>query len=383
MYRIKTVSDHPYPSNAQIDFDLHKILGIRLIDPSLQDAKAVAKQLGLPRTSLDHQPDILIRFVDRLELSSIIQYLDINESGFSDDAFLVFRGKHKTPARVQISFDQIGGMCEIICERGLLAVPLLIPIINLTALARGTLPIHASAFQYNGKGLLATGWSKGGKTELLMAFMMHGAKYIGDEWIYITNDGKQMYGIPEPIRLWEWHLQYLPMYWGRIPHADRSRLRAIKLILSLDKLLSDGRIVNRLFGKMFNRLRPVLKHQMHIDISPQNLFLQNSENFSSTLDKIFFLSSHDSTDLSIRPINPLEIARRMVFSSQYELMNFLSYYWAFRFAFPQLNNDFIEHTEELHRERLSHILANKESYGVYHPYPVSIPKLYETVCPYI
>jgi hypothetical protein len=377
------MADHPNSSTTQIDFDLHQIVGIRLIDPSLQDANSVSKQLGLLKTSLTYNPDILIRFVDRLVLSSTMQYLDINESGFTDKSFVVLRSKHKTPARVQIAFDQIGQQCEIICERGLPAVPLLIPIINLTALVKGALPIHASAFQFKGKGVLTTGWSKGGKTEMLMAFMMNGATYIGDEWIYINNNGKHMHGIPEPIRLWDWHLQMLPSYRTRIPHADRIRLRAIKLIQSLDKPLSEGPIFKSLFGKMFSRLRPVLKHQLHVDIPPQQLFNQNTVDLSSTFDKVFFLSSNDSPEIVVRPIDPMEIASRMVFSLQYEQMNFISYYWAFRFAFPQLHNDYIVRTEELQRQRLMEVLANKESFSVYHPYPVSLSALYEAVYPYL
>jgi hypothetical protein len=377
------MTDHPNPSTTQIDFDLHQIVGIRLIDPSLQDTNSVSKQLGLLKTSLNYNPDILIRFVDRLAISSTMQYLDINESGYTDNSFVVLRSKHKASARVQIAFDQIGQQCEITCERGLPAVPLLIPIINLTALVKGALPIHASAFQFKGKGILTTGWSKGGKTEMLMAFMMNGATYIGDEWIYINNNGKHMHGIPEPIRLWDWHLQMLPSYRTRIPRADRIRLGVIKLIQSLDKPLSEGPVVKRLFAKMFSRLRPVLKHQLHVDISPRQLFKQNTEDLSSTFDKVFFLSSNDSPEIVVQPIDPLEIASRMVFSYQYEQMNFLSYYWAFRFAFPQLQNDYIVRTEELQRQRLMEVLANKESFGVYHPYPVSLPALYEAVYPFM
>ena len=218
---------------------------------------------------------------------------------------------------------------------------------------------------------------------MLMAFMMNGAKYIGDEWIYVNNDGKQMHGIPEPIRLWDWHLQSLPSYRTRIPRADRSRLSAIKLISALDKPLSEGPVVRRLFGKMFSRLRPVLKHQLHVDVAPRQLFNQNTEDLSSTLDKVLFLASHNSPAIVVRPIDPLEIASRMVFSLQYEQMNFLAYYWAFRFAFPQLHNETIERTEDLQRERLFHLLADKESYGVYHPYPVSIPALYDAVSPFM
>jgi len=54
-------------------------------------------------------------------------------------------------------------------------VPHLLAVINLTALAKGVLPLHASAFTYRGLGVLATGWAKGGKTETLLEFAWLGA----------------------------------------------------------------------------------------------------------------------------------------------------------------------------------------------------------------
>src|SRR5215813_6147866 len=225
---------------AHVDFDLHGLAGIRLIDASPHEVAAVVRQLGPIQRPLEREPDITIRFVERLATSSRVRYLGVDEAAFTDDAFLVLRSKHKARARVQIPFEQIGGRCEIVCERGLPAVPLLIPILNLTVLNKGALPLHASAFNYRGAGVLTTGWSKGGKTETLLAFMSRGAEYIGDEWVYITDDGARMYGIPEPIRVWDWHLQDLPQYRALVGRSDRARLGAIKLVQSVDRALPRG-----------------------------------------------------------------------------------------------------------------------------------------------
>ena len=108
------------------DFDLHGLAGIRLLAATVEDVAAVSGQLGLPPSTLDREPDIVIRFVDRLRVSSPIRYLGLDEAGFTEDAFLVLRGKHKSRARVQIPLDRVGQPCEIVCERGLLQVPLLI-----------------------------------------------------------------------------------------------------------------------------------------------------------------------------------------------------------------------------------------------------------------
>src|SRR5918997_82180 len=126
----ETPRDAPPPA-GHADFDLHGIVGIRLVGASPGDERAVADQLGPIRTpGLDREPDIVIRFV------------------------------------------------------------------NLTALAKGALPLHAAAFTYRGTGVVVTGWAKGGKTETLLGFMAAGAEYVGDEWVYLDANGRHVHGIP-------------------------------------------------------------------------------------------------------------------------------------------------------------------------------------------
>ncbi len=373
----------PASTLQQVDFHLRQILRIRLIDPSPPDVNAVARQLGLQPQPPTQQSsclpaDIVIHFVDHIEHDAPMRYLNIDEIGYTKDAFLILRSKHKTKARVEIPFDQIGSNCEIRCERGLAAVPLLIAVVNFTMLAKGALPIHASAFEYQGKGVLATGWSKGGKTELLLAFMSHGARYIGDEWVYLTPDGKEMFGIPEHIRLWDWHLQQLPEYQARLSRGERNRLQAVRLSVRLT-----GGVWNRWLGRLTGRTRALLKHQLHVDVSPEHLFHQPTGDCSGRLAKVFFVTSHDAPDIIIGPVDPQEIASRMLFSLQYEQLPFSSSYLAYQFAFPDRSNGWLAAAPELQRQRLEQFLRRQESYFVAHPYPVDISALYEAVCPYI
>ncbi|MCB9149064.1 MAG: hypothetical protein H6641_09910 [Caldilineaceae bacterium] len=360
-----------------VGFDLHGIVGIRLLNADAKDAAAVNRQLGPIRGQLDRDPDITIRFVDILPTTSRLRYLGVNEAAFTDDAFLILKGKHKAYVKVQIPFDQVGGPCEILCERGAPAVPLLIPIINLTALAKGILPLHAAAFRYNETGVLVTGWSKGGKTETLLAFASRGAQYVGDEWIYITPDGKRMHGIPEPVRLWDWHLKSLPEYWPQLSTSERVRLRTLRLMLSgVDKMANAK---SGAPARFMQRVQPLLKSQQHVNLPPQTLFNQMPEQLSCTLDKVLFVASHEAPDITVQPVDPQVIAQRMVFSLEEERMDFLSYYHKFRFAFPDRPNRLLEQTENIQRTLLSRMLADKEAYEVYHPYPFEIPALYDAV----
>jgi hypothetical protein len=366
------------------EFDLHGIVGIRLLNATPNDIAAVKRQLGPIQKPLSRTPDIIIRFVDQIPLSSSVRYLGLNDAGFTDDAFFVFRGKHQAHVRVQIPFHQIGnGQCEIICESGVPAVPLLIPILNLTAISKGALPLHASAFNYNGKGILTTGWSKGGKTETLLAFAANGAEYIGDEWVYISSDGQHMYGIPEPIRVWFWHLRQMPYYRSMVGIGNLTRLQTLNISVKFLELIESSGISrgSGLF-KISRRIKALFKNQMHVDMPPEKLFGNPVGAIKGSPEKVFFVASCDVPQITVQPIHPLEIAQRMVFSLQEERMDFMSYYLRFRFAFPDISNPFIEKAEEIQREILTKVMADKETYAVYHPYPFSIPELFEVLRPF-
>jgi len=357
------------PGLDEVDFDIHGLAGIRLIGASPVEAAAVRRQLGPLEGVLDLEPDIVIRFVDRLKTSSRVRFLGLHEAGFTDDGFLILRSRHKSSAKVEVDFTEIGAQTRIVCERGLRAVPLLIPILNLTLLARGVLPLHASAFVHEGTGIVATGWSKGGKTEALLAFTARGAEYVGDEWVYVSRDGARIFGIPEPIRIWHWQLGQLPEYAALIGKKEHARLGAIELLLRRDEAL------RRAGG---GRLTGLLRRQLHVDVEPLRLFGSLGDQ-TARFDRLFLLVSHDASELTVEPIDPLEVARRMVFSLQHERLDFMSYYLKSRFAFPDAVSSVVEAAEELQGKMLAQAFAGKPAYVVHHPYPFSLAALFEAM----
>jgi hypothetical protein len=372
-------------NTAIYDFDLHGIVGIRLATATPADLAAVKRQLGPIQVPLTREPDIVIRFVDRLPLASSVRYIGVEDAGFTDDAFLIFRGKHQASVKVQIPFDQIGSrQCEIVCESGAPAVPLLIAIINLTALSKGVLPLHASALLYNGKGVLITGWSKGGKTETLLAFAVHGAQYIGDEWIYLSVNGQQMYGIPEPTRIWYWHLQEMPGFKAMVNRKDLIRLQALDLFAKiLQQLASTFSGLPGRYRQILKRAIALIKRQLYVQLPPDKLFGQRAAQKDVQPEKILFVVSHDQPELTVKKVNSKEVAERIVFSLQEERMDFMSYYFKYRFAFPACSNSLIDQAEEIQRKLILKTLAGKEAYAIYHPYPFSISSLFDTIRPYL
>lgn len=366
---------------SSVDFDLHGVVGIRLVNAGPQEVAAVERQLGPIQNELANEPDIVIRFVDQLETRGQVAFLGL-DAAYDDESLILLRGKHKTRLRARIPFEDVGGNCEITAERGLLAVPLLVAIINTTALARGVLPLHASAFEYGGVGVLTTGWSKGGKTEALLGFMERGARYIGDEWVHLAEGGRRMYGLREPLRVWSWHLDDLPRTRGRLATRKRLRLRALRATAEgLGHFARRATGVGSGLARAAARLEPLVRQQTGLDWAPEAIFGSEALAPSGSPDVVLWVRSHQDPEIRIEQISGAEVAQRMLHSLELEREPLLSQYHKFRFAFPDRSSSVIEQARELQRELLTKTLDGKPSWCVSHPYPVSIGALCDAIEP--
>jgi hypothetical protein len=368
---------------AQFDFDLHGYFRLRLENATEKEASVVTRQLGPIAAPVSGQPDLTVRFVDALPDGPDLQYIGLNDAAYTPDAFYVLKGKQKSRVKVMIPFEKIGQNAEIVCERGINNIPLLIPLLNLTMLSKGILPMHASAFTYQGQGALVTGWAKGGKTEILLAFMARGASYVGDEWIYLCPDGTKMLGIPEPIRVWDWHLNSLPNFRARLKRKDRIRLQSLGAFSrSMDWISGSGNGHVSAPVKLLQRVTPLVKRQMYVQFPPYSLFGKDNIRPSSTIDKVIFTASHNSQSITVAPYRAEEVAQRMVFSLLEEQAPLSTYYFKYRFAFPDKANYWIEHAQRIQSKMLQKALEGKQTIAVHHPYPVQIPSLFDALRSY-
>jgi hypothetical protein len=366
-----------------VDFDLHGLARIRLIEATAADVRTVARQVGPIQATVAGEADITIRFVDEVPIHGPLRIVGLDQGGYTDDSFLVLRSKHKSQGRVRVPIDEIGGRFEILCERGAAAVPQLIPILNLTVLARGALPLHASAFVIDGIGVAACGWSKGGKTETLLSFMRHGAQYVGDEWVYVTGDGKWLHGIPEPIRLWDWHLTQIPEYRALVSRKDRAKLSTIGALESVHRGMP-RRARRRLPGvHAFDRVMTLLEGQRHVDPPAERLFGRDRWVERAPFDRLVFLGNAQVPDVQVEAIDPMEVAERMTFSHVHHRLGFLDYYWQFRYAFPDRPNRIVDEIESIERALLRKVFANKTAFEVLHPHPLDIAGLFDAIRPHL
>ena len=362
-----------------VDYDLHGVVGVRLIDPTARDAAVVAQQLGQSPTLLNREPDILLYFKDKLPTPHL-RYAGLDTTGFAEDGFYVLRSS-KAKAKVRIPFEKIGGRCEIFCESGLRSVPLLLATVNLTLTKKNYVPLHASAFVHNGTGILVTGWAKGGKTEALLAFASHGARYVGDEWVILSSDGKEMFGIPEPIRLWDWHLESIPRLWSMVGPHKKIFFKSVRILDGINERSVKSRYKTLIPFRILREVMPPLKRQLNVRMEPEQIF-EKSLCSHSTFEKVFLLMNHNKEEVQIERCDPLEIATRMIHSNAFEFSPFFENYQAFKFAFPHLRNEYAENVFGLQKSLLSKAFEGKEAYLLLHPYPVSLEALFQKMEPF-
>jgi hypothetical protein len=366
------VAEQSAATNAAVDFDLHGYVGIRLLDAEDRDRRHVVAQLGPIEATLEREPDITVRFVDRLQHGPLT-YVSWQETAFDETAFYLLAGRGNISAKTRIPFENVGDRCDIVCERRQSTVPLLLAVVNMTALAKGLLPLHASAFVHDGRGVLATGWAKGGKTEALLAFMSRGARYVGDEWVYLTPDGR-MFGIPEPVRLWGWQVRQLPTIAARLRRPERLRLGVLQGIANAAGTLAPRR-GGGVAGSVLRRGVPMLRRQVNVQVPPARLFGAENIAQEATIDTILFMSSYDQPELHVEDIDPDELANRMAASLIHERLPLMSCYRQFRFAFPDRRSDLLERATEVELALLHKALGGRRASWLRHPYPVDIESL--------
>ena len=363
-----------------MDFSIHGIVKVRLVDPAEKDVATFQGRFGPTHVPTDGEPDITIRFKEDLSVGALT-YVGLNSAGFNDDGFyLLSETTGKVMAR--IPFEQIGSRCEIVCLRGEGSVPLLSEIINLTFLNKNYVPLHSSAFHYKGVDNLVMGWAKGGKTGVMLSFANHGARYLGDEWVILSEDGKKMFGLPSPIGLSEWQFKHIPLL---MPKVGRQKKILFKAIKSLDKMygrLKNGKYKNSFPMDFLSRSLPPLRRQLKIKEKPQKIFKHNFDELVGVPEKVFLSMSHSDPEIRIEACDSMDVARRMVSVNEYEYSEFFELYKAFKFSFPHLRNAFLENADKLQSALLFRAFEDKEAYKVLHPYPVSLEALYQQVRPY-
>lgn len=365
-----------------VDFNVHDLIGIRLVGPSPKDAQTVERHLGLQPTEFSGDPALTIRFVESLSPNAPLRFLGREDVGFTSDEFILLRSHSLARARTQLAMEQIGQSCEITCETGLSAIPFLRQLLNVVMLARGIVPVHAAAFRHRGRGVMVTGWSHGSKTGTLLAFMADGADFIGDEWIYLSANRDRMFGLPDHLEARPWYLRELPEYRRQVGAGDRVRTGLASGLASLLRpLVPRSERSNSLGSKIARRAHQALLDQQSITLRPEPLFGAEKCILEARLDLVIVAVSHEAPEFEVAAAPAELVASRMAASFSHEQAGLLSCYRKHLFAFPSRRNELLDQLELVYRRHAMEALDRKPAFTMLHPYPVGIDALRKAVLP--
>lgn len=360
------------------EFDIHGVLGIRLLDPSPADVAAVSKQLGMLKKPLLREPDVTFRFMGRLPYPPK-QASEREQEKSAEEAFFVF-GEKTQRVLARIPFDRLGSPCEIVCQRGLRSVPLLMPILSLTALAKGLVSVHASAFVYRGTGILVVGQAESGKTTMLLGFASKGAEYIGDEWVLVDGNGQAMYGLRRDIELSPSHFETVPEVRRMIKRSRLWPFEGLRCVGGIQQII--GRVVGRSFTTHALKAISGLQRRILPKVEPQAVFGGRVGSLIAKPGKVFLLISHGPPTVEVKPISALEMARRIAASIQHEQAGFMERYLAFKSAFPERWNSGADESTASQYVLLARALTATDTYTVRHPHKIAFSALYAALQPF-
>ncbi len=368
------------PDTGSIVLDLHGLLAIGLVGAGSGEIAAIRRQVGPLPAVEGRDPDIVIRFVDRLTPHGPLRPLG-REAAHDDETFLVLRGRRKAGVRVAVPVDRLGSRpIELVAERGLPAVPYLLPIMNLTMLSAGIIPVHASAFIADGRGTLVTGWAKGGKSEALLAFADHGATYVGDEWVFVTADGSSMAGLPEPMRVWDWQLEQVPHLRDRIGLGRRLRLGAAAGTSRVLHATSQAPLLRSTApGDTARRLEAIAEQQRSLQIPPARIFDGRVAPGLTPLDVVILIETVIDAGPTVERIAPAQVARRAAATIAYESLDIQALALAYRYAFPDREIPILGALAATIEDRLGTALTATPCLLVRHPSPADIPALHDVI----
>ncbi|MCW3066823.1 MAG: hypothetical protein JWN32_3995 [Solirubrobacterales bacterium] len=346
---------------------------VALVDAPDRHVRAVVAALGPPAGPPGELDDLTVRFVERLPTGPGLTRLG-DAAAYDDERFYLV-GDDGALAAVDLT--RAGEPLEIVCERRLPRVPLVLPLLAVRLAATDRVLLHAASFRYRGRGVLVAGWQGGGKSETLLPFMAHGAEHLADEWTAVERAGT-MVGVRSHVQVWDWQLRQLPGLRPYLPLRARAQMRVASMAL-------DAAGARRLgpLGRVLNLLRPGLKHNARRSVAPDALFGDRAGHGATTIDVALLAVVADRPQTTIRAVAAGDIAARMPASLVHERRELLGAYAMHRFAFPDRRSAILEAGFEPERSVLEAALSNAETYVVEHPKPLALEALFtaaEPVC---
>src|SRR6266566_316719 len=102
------------------------------------------------------------------------------------------------------------------------------PAVQVSLVAGGSVAVHASSVEVDGRGVLISGWSESGKTETALAMMEGGATFVSDKWTIVGQD-RELSAFPINVGVRRWVLEYLRTLKSSVTLGARAQFAAARV----------------------------------------------------------------------------------------------------------------------------------------------------------
>src|SRR3989442_4342590 len=371
-----------------VDYDIHGVLGLRLIDPTPSLARLVARQLDPWRPSpLASEPDVSISRLRTVSSRGNRYRLgdagDSQECEFSDSEFILRKGAMS----LSLPFSSVGEGCVIGWSGGSGMRRLLIdyvrPALQISLLPKGSLALHSAAVAYEGKGILLAGWAESGKTEAMLGFLQAGAAFVSDKWTIVDGDGSTIRHFPTPITVRNWMIDLIPGLQDRLKGMELLRARAAGLATSVLRVEALTR------APLTTEAKGLAELAGRVSVTPSHLLGTNTDGGSrwqatpsAPLECLFLLVTSGEDRIAVREADVPEGASRLADLRGNERRAFFGLYQRFRYAYPGRRNRLIEEAREAESRTLAKALESKRVFVVEAPFPFDPSALYRAIQPF-
>jgi hypothetical protein len=356
---------------------VHGLVSIELIDASEAQQRELVRQLGPSRPTPDGPADIVVRFVDSMPRAAALTYLG-SRAAYDEHGFYLL---DDDAAMTRLDLACAGRALELVCERSVVAIPLLVPLLALRLIERGYVLVHGSSFVHRGRGVLVAGWEGGGKSELLLPFVANGAHYLADEWTIVGGERPMLHGVTAHAQIWDWQLRQLPAVRKRLSPGRRVRVRSAAMLERLSKRAAGLHGGQHPAARALGLLDPGFHNNARVSGSPEALFGGRVTFAPVPLDVAFLATVVEDPSSRVRSIEGTELAARMVRSLAYERRALSEAYTTFRFAFPDRRSEAIEQASDTEEALLGRALEACPTYALEHPKPLVLQDLYDVALP--
>ena len=371
-----------------IDYDIHGVLGLRLIDPTPSLARLVARQFDPWRpASLASEPDVSISRLTppspRERRYRLGDAGDSQECDYGESEFILRKGT----MAVSIPFAFVGSGCTIGWSGAggmrRLLIDYVRPALQIALLPKDRLALHSAAVNYGGKGILLAGWAESGKTEAMLGFLQAGAAFVSDKWTIVDGDGSSIHHFPTPITVRNWMIDLIPGLRDRLKATELLRARAAGLVTSVIRAEALSR------APLTTGVKGLADLAGRVSVTPSQLLGKDGDGASqwrsspsAPLASLFLLVTSGEDRIAVREADVDEVASRLADCAAYERRAFFGLYQRFKYAFPGRRNRLIEEAREAESRTLAKALSSKRVFVVEAPFPFDPAALYRAIQPF-